>query len=122
MPTESPFPPNFRTVQDLLEEFYGLPFVTSPRESDYTIGTTAAAIGANAGQRVGGLISNTGSTNFAISFLRTVTITTGILLLPGGSLTLDWYYDGDLLTRQLYAIADNAGGTLHMVERYIEGA
>jgi hypothetical protein len=117
-----PFP-NFQSVQQLLAAFYGAAFVTQPVESDYTIGTAAAALGsAPGGVRVGLLLSNTGFTNFAISYLAGVTIATGILLLPGGTFLSDWYYDGDLVSRPLYAISSAAGGTLHMLERFLAGA
>jgi hypothetical protein len=114
---------NFRSVQDLLTEFYGAPFVTQPEESDYTVGAAAVPIGANVnGMRVSIILSNTGATNFAVSFLQGVTITTGIFILPGRSYRFDWYYDGDLLNRQLYAISSAGGGTLHMLERFLTGA
>lgn len=114
--------PNARSVQELLALFYGIGFITEPDESDYTISTTAVRLGGNfAGQRVGRFLSNTGSTNFAISYSPGVTITTGGLLLPGGTFNDDWYYDGDLLNRQLYAISSAAGGTLHMIERCLVG-
>lgn len=114
---------NFRSVQELLTAFYGASFVTQPIESDYTVGAAAAPVGASpGGVRVGLLLSNTGSTNFAISFNSGVTIATGVLLLPGGTYVSDWYYDGDLVSRQLFAISSAAGGTLHMLERFITGA
>ena len=115
--------PNFQSVQQLLAAFYGSAFVTQPVESDYTIGTAAAPLGAApGGQRVGLLLSNTGATNFALSFNSAPTITTGILLLPGGTYVSDWYYDGDLVSRPLFAIGSGAGGTLHMLERFLAGA
>lgn len=114
---------NFRSVQQLLENFYGGAFVTKPHETDYTIGTTAAQLGAvPPGVRVGLLLSNTGSTNIAIAFNANLTITTGILILPGGTYVSDWYYDGDLVTRPLFAISSAAGGTMHMLERFLTGA
>ena len=115
--------PNFQSVQQLLATFYGAAFVTNPVESDYTVTTAAQPLGsAPGGVRVGVLLSNTGSTNIAISFAAGVTITTGILLLPGGTYSSDWYYDGDLVSRTLYAISSAAGGTLHMLERFLAGA
>jgi hypothetical protein len=114
---------NFRNVQELLAAFYGTAFITTPHDSDYTIGTTATAIGATPPRmRVQLLLSNTGATNFAVSFSASVTITTGILLLPGGTYSSDWYYDGDLVERPLYAVSSAAGGTLHMLERFLSGA
>jgi hypothetical protein len=115
--------PNFRDVQTLLAEFYGGSLITLPHDSDYTIGTTPTALNSGRGlQRIGVLISNTGATNFAISYSPTITITTGVLLLPGGTFNSDWYYDGDLISRALYAVSSGAGGTLHMIERFLVGA
>lgn len=115
--------PNFRTVQELLAAFYGGGFITEPMDSDYTIGTAAVQLGSQRlGERVARLLSNTGSTNFAISYSGAVTIATGILLLPGGTFSDDWYYDGDLVMRPLWAISSAAGGTLHLIERTLVGA
>jgi hypothetical protein len=123
MPDRGDYPQNFRSIQDLLIAFYGGVFITEPVESDYTISTTAVSLGAaKLGQRVVRFISNSGATNFAISYSPAVTIATGILLLPGGSFSDDWYYDGDLVSRPLYAISSAAGGTLHMLERVLTGA
>lgn len=115
--------PNFRTVYELLGAFYGAAFVTQPIESDTTPGTSAVLLGSGAsGVVVGRLLSNTGATNIAVSYSPNVTITTGFLLLPGGTFRDDWYYDGDLVSRPLYAISSAAGGTLHMLERFLTGA
>lgn len=123
MPDTGDYIQNFRSIRELLYAFYGSAFITAPSESDYTIGTTAAVLGStDNGQRVNRLISNTGSTNFAISYNPAVTIATGALLLPGGTFRDDWYYDGDLVERPLYAVSAGAGGTLHMIERILTGA
>jgi hypothetical protein len=114
--------PNVTSVQQLLAMFYGTAFVTRPVDSDFTIGTTPIALASTIpGQRVGFILSNTGSTNIALSYNSAVTITTGILLLPGGTYTSDWYYDGDLVSRVLYGVSSAAGGTLHMLERTLAG-
>ena len=123
MPLDSGDWANFRSAQDLLVAFYGGALVTLPHDSDFTIGTTAAQLTSNRnGMRIGYLLSNTGATNFAISFNPAVTITTGVLLLPGGTMNFDWYYDGDVVERFPWAISAGAGGTLHMLERFLTGA
>jgi hypothetical protein len=115
--------PNFQSVQQLLAAFYGAAFVTQPIESNYTVTTSTQSLGSKpGGVRVGVLLSNTGSTNIAIGFAAGVTITIGALMLPGGTFNLDWYYDGDLVSRQLFAISSAAGGTLYMLERFLVGA
>jgi hypothetical protein len=114
---------NFRSVQDLLVAFYGGGLITQPEESDYTIGASTVALGAQVnGMRIGVLLSNTGATNIAVSFKNPLTTTTGIFILPGRNFRLDWYYDGDLVSRPLFAISSAGGGTLHMVERFLTGA
>lgn len=123
MPGNHDYIQNFRSVRELLLAFYGGAFITQPMDSEYTIGTTALQLGdGRLGQRVLRALSNTGATNIAISFNPAVTITTGFLLLPGGFYKDDWYYDGDLLERPLWAISSAAGGTLHMLERTLVGA
>jgi hypothetical protein len=123
MPLDDGSFPNFRSVQELLATFYGLGFVTEPSESDYTIGAAAVQLGSTLnGMRVQLLLSNTGATNIAVAFNAGVTIATGILLLPGGTYQSDWYYDGDLVSRPLFAISSGAGGTLHMLERFLTGS
>jgi hypothetical protein len=123
MPLDSGDWQNFRSIQELLVAFYGGAFVTITHDSDFTIGTTAVQLTSNrSGERVTYLLSNTGATNFAISFNPAVAITTGILLLPGGTINFDWYYDGDVVQRYPWAISSAAGGTLHMLERFLSGA
>lgn len=116
-----PYVPNATSVRELMMLWYGTPFETQPDESDYTIGATATVLGVTKGQVVSRLVSNTGLTNFAISYKPTVTIATGFLIEPGGTYRDDWYYDGDLMLRPLYAISSGAGGTLHMLERSLYG-
>lgn len=116
------FTPNFRNLEELLASFYGRTIVTLGHDSDFTIGTTATVLDSKRGLApVQRLISNTGSTNFAISFNPAVTISTGVLLQAAGTFKLHWYYDGDLLYKPLYAISSAGGGTLHMVEQFLTG-
>ena len=114
---------NFRSVQDLLDAFYGGSFVTQPEETDYTIGAVAVGIGGQLnGIRISVTLSNTGATNIAVSFNAGVTATTGIAIAPKAYYRFDWYYDGDLVSRPLFAISSAGGGTLHMLERFLTGA
>lgn len=116
-------PPIFLDVQTLLWAFYGAAFVSLPHETDFTVGTSVVALASYRGlQRVGVLISNTGTVNVAVSYNAAVTISTGVLLTQGGTFYSDWYYDGDLISRPLYVIAASAGATVHMIERFLVGA
>ena len=110
-----------RSPRELSDWFYDALIRTSPGEFDYSVGTTGLIITQTKRPRVGITISNTGANNAAISFLAGVAIATGILLLPAGTLTLNWYFDGDLLIRPMYAISTGAGTTLHVVESILDG-
>jgi hypothetical protein len=114
---------NIRTARDFILQWYGTLASTRPVESDYTIGaSTVVALGAINVTRVGLILSNTGAGNIAVSFNPAVTISTGILLEPGGTFISSWYYDLELVTYPLYAIGAGSGETLHMIENVITGA
>jgi len=115
--------PNFQSVQQLLAAFYGAAFVTTPIETTPSVGTAVSAIGSKpGGVRVGVFVSNTSVNNIAVGFNPAITITTGIVIFPGGTASFDWYYDGDLVSRPLYAIAAAAASTLYVLERFLQGA
>jgi len=113
---------NMRTAREMVIATYDALATTQPVESDYTIGTTAVALGVANLQRLGWMVSNTGTPNIAIGFNPAITITTGILLLTGGFAFSTWFYDLELVQRPIYAIASAGGGTLHMIENAITGA
>jgi hypothetical protein len=113
--------PNMTSADDLIRAVYGRQIINHPVISSYTVGTTAVALGSGRGQRSAYIISNTGSVNVAISFTDSVTITTGILLLQGGTLQVDSYYDQQVIYRTPWAIAAGAGATLFMVETVFVG-
>lgn len=113
---------NIRSARDLFMRQWGFLALTRPHETDYTVGTTAALLGSTVEQRVGWNLSNTGTVNVAVSFSQNVTITTGLLLEPGGFLTANWFYDLELVTRNIYAIGAGSGATLHLIENLISGA
>jgi hypothetical protein len=114
---------NIRTARDFILQWYGTLATTRPVESDYTIGaSTVVQLGATNITRVGLILSNTGAGNIAVSFSPNVTISTGILLEPGGTFISSWYYDLELVTYPMYAIGAGSGETLHMIENAITGA
>jgi hypothetical protein len=122
MPTEGPYIRNVTSLRELTANFYGTLIENVPIESDYSLTTSAAAIGAGRGQRIAVALSNTGANSCAFGFSNGVTITTGILLQAGGFAYLNWYFDYDLLLNQLYAIAAAGNTTLHMVESVLSGS
>jgi hypothetical protein len=113
---------NMRSAREMVLATFEALATTQPVETDYTIGTTAVRLGQGSFQRLGFICSNTGSVNVAIGFSANVTITTGILLLQGGTFFSTWFYDLELVQRDIYAIAASAGATLHMIENAISGA
>jgi hypothetical protein len=113
--------PNMTSLEDFILAVYGRQIINHPVDSDYTVGTTAVALGSGRGQRTAYIISNTGTVNVAISFNPAVTITTGILLLQGGTMALDAYYDQQVVYRVPWAIGASAGATLHMIETILVG-
>jgi len=116
------FIPNITSARQFNLGFYGFLWETHPVDTPYTLSAgVVTAIGSNRGQRISVTVSNTGANNVTISFSPNVTITTGILLLTGGSFTLQAYYDGDLVMRQLYAVAATGGTTIHMIENILTG-
>jgi hypothetical protein len=113
---------NIRSARDFFLRQWGVLAITRPHESDYTVGTTAVLLGSTIEQRIGWNLSNTGTVNVAVAFSQGVTITTGLLLEPGGFLTANWFYDLELVTRNIYAIGAGSGATLHLIENLIAGA
>ena len=121
-PNQGPFVPNITSPREFTAAFYGFLFQTHPVDTGYTLSAgTVTAIGSGRGQRLSITISNTGANNVAISFSQNVTITTGLLLLTGGFVTFEAYFDGDLLMRQLYAVAATGGSTLYTLENVLIG-
>lgn len=113
---------NIRSAREMVLRYFDTLATTKPHETNYTIGTTALALGSTAFRRLGYLLSNTGSVNIAIGWSLAVTITTGILLEQGGSFQTSWFFDLELVDRPIYAIAASGGATLFMVENAITGA
>lgn len=113
---------NIRSARDFVLAYFETLATTIPRETDYTVGTTAVQLGTVGSPRLGYIISNTGSVNAAIGFSANVTITTGLLLLQGGTFKTWWFEDLELVGYPIWAIGASASATLHMVENQISGA
>lgn len=114
-------PGNVLSVQELVAWFYERGIRVAPIESDYTIGTSAVAIGKAVTPRIQVACCNTGTTSIAIAKNAGVTITTGFLLQQFGNYVSTWYYDFEGVTYPLYAISSGSGGTLHMEELALSG-
>jgi hypothetical protein len=113
---------NMRSAREMVLATFEALATTQPVESSYTIGTTAVALGVPNLQRLGYFLSNTGSVNIAVGFSPNVTITTGALLLQGGTLRSTWFYDLELVQQPIWAIGASSGATLYMMENALTGA
>jgi hypothetical protein len=113
--------PNANSVRELLEIVFGVAIITTPTESDVTVGTAAVKLGTQANTRVAIAISNAGAATISIGFSNQVTATTGIQVASGGSLFLDWRTDGELVTSDLYTISASSGNSVHVVEYKLAG-
>lgn len=109
------------SADDIIRAVYGRQIINYPVTSSYSLLTAAVALGSGRGQRSAYIICNTGSINVAIGFNDQVTITTGILLLQGGTLQVDCYYDQQVIYRTPWAIGASTGATLFMVETVFAG-
>jgi len=112
---------NVTSLRELVIGYYGQLIENHPVDSDYTLTTTPQQVGSVRNQSIAKALSNTGTNNCAISFSPNVTITTGILLQPGGFMYLNWFFDYDFLFKPLWAIAATGGTTLHMIESQLSG-
>lgn len=112
---------NIHSARDAWLGYYGFLATTSPIESDYSPTNTAIALGKWPNQRLGYIISNTGTANVAIGFSAGVTISTGILLLQGQAFISNWRQDAELVFAPLFVISTAGGGTVHMVESVLMG-
>ena len=113
---------NMRSAREMVLATFEALATTIPVETDYTVGTTAVRLGQGSFQRLGYIVSNTGSVNVAIGFSANVTITTGVLLLQGGTFASTWFYDLELVQLPIWAIGASSSATLHMIENAISGA
>lgn len=121
MAGELPYIQNAQSVRELLANFYGTPFITEPHDADFVVNQVAIPVLQTLYQRVQVLIQNTGTSNLWLNYKRSVAVGAGFVLAAGKSYVSDWYYDGDLLMRQIYLISDADGGSAHVLERVLQG-
>lgn len=112
---------NIHSLRDAWLAFYGVLATTEVFESDYSPVATAIAIGKHGHDRMGYIVSNTGTANVAIGFSTAVTISTGILLLQGQTFVSNWLQDGEAVWKGIHVISTAGGGTVHMVENVLQG-
>jgi hypothetical protein len=113
--------PNVTSAGELIELYRGTAIITTPQESDVTVGTTAVKLGKYANTRVAVIISNASNTTIAVGFTSNVTATTGIQVAAGASLSFSWLTDGELVMSDLYAISTSSSLAVHVVESVLSG-
>jgi hypothetical protein len=113
--------PNAIDARQLIELYYGTRITTVPRESDVTVGTTAAKLGTRANTRTAIAISNGGAASIAVGFSNAVTSSTGIIVVSNGFLFLNWLEDQEIVNLELWAISGSSGNGVHVVEYELSG-
>ena len=109
-----------RTLSELLQTHYGIK--TSYRINPETtqVEDTATKVFSYNPNRVGLVLLNTGDANIFLSPQKTVSPGSGILLVPGGgSITLTWDRDFELVSSEFFAIASaTESSTVYAIEIY----
>lgn len=105
--------PDLRT---LIELFFGTQIRVQPQESDVSVGATPVQLGQFARTRVNVALSNNGGNPVAIGFSNQVTATTGIPLAIGQTVFFNWYIDGEIVTRDIWAISSAGTNSVHVIE------
>lgn len=93
-------------------------------DGELAVGVNPVQIVANDPEACSLTIINTGSDYMYVAPNNTPSVTAGIVLTPGGSLSLQVQYDMTLPTREWWAVAASAGQSLYYVRlrRYISVA
>jgi hypothetical protein len=105
------------TLATLIRQLYGI--TTSPQINKLlsAVGITAVKICDINPRRVGLTITNNSLNNLYILPLPTVSAALGILITPaGGTLTLRWDIDFELVSNEWYAIASGAASSVTILE------
>jgi len=102
------------TVQELIENHYGTNMYGSrDPEGVTTLGTTAQRILKQNPNRFGFTVINLSSNTIYINTDSTVSSTNGIRIAStGGSVFFEWRLDGELPSREWFAIASGASSNL----------
>lgn len=106
-----------RSLRELLEQYFGVPYSPVTGRGASSVGTTVMQVLRQVPVRLGATIVNLSLNNVYLSPKGDVSSSNGIKLQPnGGSLTLDWHNDGELVAWEWFGIADGAASALYVVE------
>jgi len=108
------------STQDVIRGLFGVD--TTPNKNPLTnsVGVTAVKILSNNPKRMSVLIQNLSANTVYIGLKPDVSNTNGILLAAnGGSITLQYDKDFQLVTNEMYAIASGAASSILVLENNI---
>jgi len=108
-------------LKDVINDKFGLNTRSITNRLLNTIGVTVAQVLPHDPNRLSWTVINLGANNVYIHSTRDVSATQGILLTPnGGSVTMTWEYDFDLVGYEVWGISAGAGNAIYTIE-IVEG-
>lgn len=114
-----PEPSPFNSTRSLIKAAFGFGIHLQPKETMLTVGTSVVAAGNQGAQRAAITFSNPGTQQIVIGITSGITATTGLVVPVGGVLAFNWYFDGEIVMQQFYAIAAASSQTLYILESVI---
>ena len=109
------------TVWALLTQWYGSWLKTRRVINDFTVAQTALRVCVADPSRVLLSLTNWSTNNVAFGENRNITATTGIMLQPGTTVTIEGATDLDLQATEIWAISAGGSNQLHVVESLLVG-
>lgn len=105
------------TLYQLLQAHYGVKTSFNINPLVAQAETTITKVLAHNPNRVGLLITNAGANTIYLSPKNTVSVGTGIVLVPnGGGISFSWLEDFEFVANEFYAIADGAASVMTIIE------
>jgi hypothetical protein len=104
-------------LSDLLQNLYGVKSFPQVNKKVNQVGVSAIEIMSSNPNRVSFLVVNLSANNLFISPENDVSSTKGIYIAPnGGSITVQWDRDFELVSQPFYAIAGGAASDVFILE------
>ncbi len=106
-----------KTLHDLLEEHFGVKTSYNENPEVIQVEVTVTKVFAYNPNRLGLVIINTSGFPILVGYKNDVSVGNGILLVAnGGSLSLIWNEDFELVASEVFAIADGGAATIYSNE------
>jgi len=104
-------------LSDLLQNLYGIKTFPQINKTVSQVGSSAVQIMSANPNRVSFLVVNLSTNNLFISPQNDVSSTKGIYIAPsGGSITIQWDRDFELVSQPFFAIAAGAASDVYILE------